>query len=161
MISPCNPSIIRKSLYFVDLTTFYFLGQKFVKFFVGILVKTMTPKGYFEINWPLVRFESEWFSWLVFDSLSARFCIFSQSDSKKFWLIFGSEWFSWVFFDNACRIWTDSTWSPDWSTIEFSILFGFEWFFWLFSDFLRIWTFSSWSPGEFRFANASRRWALR
>ena len=37
-----------KSAY--DLTTFQILGQKFVKFFVGILVQTMTPKGHFEIN---------------------------------------------------------------------------------------------------------------
>ena len=36
-----------------DLTPFQILGQKFVKFFVGILVQTMTPKGHFEINWPL------------------------------------------------------------------------------------------------------------
>ena len=33
-----------------DLTTFQILGQKFVKFFVGILVQTITPKGHFEIN---------------------------------------------------------------------------------------------------------------
>ena len=33
-----------------DLTTFQILGQKFVKFFVGILVQTMIPKGHFEIN---------------------------------------------------------------------------------------------------------------
>ena len=26
---------------------------EFVKFFAGILVETMTPKGQFEINWPL------------------------------------------------------------------------------------------------------------
>ena len=40
-------------LYFVDLTTFQILGQKLSKNFVGILVQTMTPKGHFEINWPL------------------------------------------------------------------------------------------------------------
>ena len=34
-----------------DLTTSQILGQKFVKFFVGILVQIMT---HFEINWPLV-----------------------------------------------------------------------------------------------------------
>ena len=28
---------------------------EFVKFFVGILVQTMKPKGHFEINWPLVK----------------------------------------------------------------------------------------------------------
>ena len=33
---------------------FKFLGQKLSNFFVGILVETMTPKGHFEINWPLV-----------------------------------------------------------------------------------------------------------
>jgi hypothetical protein len=33
-----------------DLTPFQILGQKSVKFFVGILVQTMTPKGHFEIN---------------------------------------------------------------------------------------------------------------
>ena len=36
-----------------DLTIFQILGQKVVKFFVGILVQTMTPKGHFEINWSL------------------------------------------------------------------------------------------------------------
>ena len=41
-----------------DLTTFQILGQKFVKFFVGILVQTMRPKGHFEINWPLVEVSS-------------------------------------------------------------------------------------------------------
>ena len=33
-----------------DLTTFQILGQNFAKFFVSILVQTMTPKGHFEIN---------------------------------------------------------------------------------------------------------------
>ena len=39
-----------------DLTLFQILGQKFVKFFVGTLVQTMTPKGHFEINLPLNSF---------------------------------------------------------------------------------------------------------
>ena len=43
-------SIIRKCLYFVDFTTFQILGQKFVKFFFGILVQMMTPKVNFETN---------------------------------------------------------------------------------------------------------------
>ena len=43
-------STIRKCFYFVDFTTLKILGQKFVKFLVGILVQTMTPKGHFEIN---------------------------------------------------------------------------------------------------------------
>ena len=38
-----------------DLTTFQILGQKLSKNFDGILVQTMTPKGHFEINWPLVE----------------------------------------------------------------------------------------------------------
>ena len=38
-----------------DLTTFQILGQKFVKFFIDILVQTMTPKGDFEINRPLIE----------------------------------------------------------------------------------------------------------
>ena len=46
---------------FYDLTPFQILGQKFVKFFIGILVQTMTPKGHFEINWPLVEFPSHFF----------------------------------------------------------------------------------------------------
>jgi hypothetical protein len=33
-----------------DLTTLQMLGQNFLKFFVGILVQTMTPKGHFDIN---------------------------------------------------------------------------------------------------------------
>ena len=33
-----------------DLTFFQILGQKFVKFLIGILVQPMTPKGHFEIN---------------------------------------------------------------------------------------------------------------
>ena len=36
-----------------DLTTFQILVQKLSNFFVGILTKTMTPQGHFEINWPL------------------------------------------------------------------------------------------------------------
>ena len=40
-------------LFSYDLTTFQFLGQIFVKFFVGILVQMMTPEGHFEISWPL------------------------------------------------------------------------------------------------------------
>ena len=46
--------IIRKCLYFVDLTTFQTLGQNLSNFFVAILVQTMTPKGHFEINWSTV-----------------------------------------------------------------------------------------------------------
>ena len=38
----------------MDLTTFQILGQNLSNFFVGILAQTMTPKGHFEINWPLV-----------------------------------------------------------------------------------------------------------
>ena len=41
-----------------DLTTFQILGQKFSNFFVGILVQTMTPKGHFEINWPLPSYDA-------------------------------------------------------------------------------------------------------
>ena len=36
-----------------ELTTFQILRQKFVKSFVGILVQMITPKGHFEIKWPL------------------------------------------------------------------------------------------------------------
>ena len=43
---------------------FKILGQNLSNFFVGILVETMTPKGHFEINWPLVGtlgiFVTEW-----------------------------------------------------------------------------------------------------
>ena len=39
-----------------DLTIFQILGQKLSKIFVGILVQTMTPKGHFEINWPLLHY---------------------------------------------------------------------------------------------------------
>ena len=58
-----------------DLTLFQILGQKFVKFFVGILVLTMTPKGHFKINWPLVwsiNFTSFWILFL------AGFCYLAQ-----------------------------------------------------------------------------------
>ena len=46
-------NIIRRCLYFVDLTTFYILGQKFVNFFVGFLEKFQISKRHSEINWPL------------------------------------------------------------------------------------------------------------
>ena len=49
-----------------DLAPFQILGQKFVKFFVGILVQTMTPKGHFEINWPLVGSKCQTFVLFVF-----------------------------------------------------------------------------------------------
>ena len=45
-----NYSIIRKSLYFVNFTTFQILGQNLSNFFVGILVQTMKPKRQFEMN---------------------------------------------------------------------------------------------------------------
>ena len=45
-----------------DLTTFQILGQKLSNFFVGILVETMTPKGHFEINWPLKRWKMHFIS---------------------------------------------------------------------------------------------------
>jgi len=57
-----NYSIIRKCLYFVDFTTFQILGQKFVKFFFGILVQTMTPKVHFETNCPL---ENQRVGWIL------------------------------------------------------------------------------------------------
>ena len=41
-----------------DLTTFQILGQNMSDFFVSILVQIMTPKGHFEINWPL----TDWLS---------------------------------------------------------------------------------------------------
>ena len=37
-----------------DLTTFQILGQNLSNFCVGILVQRLTPKGHFEINWPLI-----------------------------------------------------------------------------------------------------------
>ena len=46
-------NIMRRCLYFVVLTTFYILGQKFVKYFVVFFGKSKTSKGHSEINWPL------------------------------------------------------------------------------------------------------------
>ena len=43
-------NIIRGCLYFVDLTTFYILGQKFVKFFVVFLKNLRLSKRRSEIN---------------------------------------------------------------------------------------------------------------
>jgi hypothetical protein len=50
-----------------DLTAFQILGQKLTKIFAGILVQTVTPKGHFEINWPLARLESKIRKCLFFD----------------------------------------------------------------------------------------------
>ena len=47
---PYNHIIIRKCLYFVDLTTFQFLGQKFVKFFVGVLEDLKTSKDILKLS---------------------------------------------------------------------------------------------------------------
>ena len=46
-------NVIRRGLYFVDLTTFYILGQKFVKFFDGFLENLRLSKRHSEIHWPL------------------------------------------------------------------------------------------------------------
>ena len=46
-------NIIRRCLYFVDLTTFYILGQKFVKVFIGFLENLRLSKRHSEINWHL------------------------------------------------------------------------------------------------------------
>ena len=40
----------KKVPYFVNLATFYILGQKFGKFFVGFLEKLRLPKRHSEIN---------------------------------------------------------------------------------------------------------------
>ena len=53
-----------------DLTTFYILGQKFVKFFVVVLENLRLLRRHSEINWPLERFSSSW------------------TDSQSFWLTF-------------------------------------------------------------------------
>ena len=42
--------ITRKCFYFVDLTTFYILGQKFVKFYARFLVNLRLSKRHSEIN---------------------------------------------------------------------------------------------------------------
>ena len=47
-------------LYLMIWPLFKFLGQKLSNFFVGILVKTMTPKRHFEINWPLENSFNYW-----------------------------------------------------------------------------------------------------
>ena len=79
-------NIIRRCLYFVHLTTFYILGQKFVKFFVGFLGKSKISKRHSEINWPLVvncklaRIGNEkgcptqkvWNSWMLFISRTSK-----------------------------------------------------------------------------------------
>ena len=44
------PNIIRRCLYFVDMITFYILGQKFVKFFVVFLENLKKSKRHSEIN---------------------------------------------------------------------------------------------------------------
>ena len=59
--SPYNHRIIRKCLYLVDLTTFKFLGQKFVKFFVVFLENLKTSKRHSETIWPLEK-KTDWFS---------------------------------------------------------------------------------------------------
>ena len=41
---------IRKCFYFVDLTTFLILGQKFVKCFVGFLKNLWHPKDILKVN---------------------------------------------------------------------------------------------------------------
>ena len=48
-----NYIVRRKYLYFVYFTTFWILGQKFVKSFFWFFGKFKTSKGHSEINWPL------------------------------------------------------------------------------------------------------------
>ena len=50
LVALCGPKYQRKNL---TNSTLPILGQNLSIFFVGILVQTMTPKGHFEINWPL------------------------------------------------------------------------------------------------------------
>ena len=44
--------------YFFDLTLFREKGRNPYKKFVGFLVDLKTPKGHFEINWPLTKISS-------------------------------------------------------------------------------------------------------
>ena len=47
-------NIIKRCLYFVDLTTFYILGQNSVKCFDGFFLENLRlSKRHSEINWPL------------------------------------------------------------------------------------------------------------
>ena len=69
---------------FYDLTPFQILGQKFVKFFVGIFVQMMTPKGHFEINWPLAQ---NYFCW----QNTFEYADFWQFDTPATWKKFNNQ----------------------------------------------------------------------
>ena len=61
------------------------LGQKSLKNFVSILVKTRTPKGHFEINWPLEK------SWNGYQKLALTFCLFLTYPELHFKTFFRSS----------------------------------------------------------------------
>ena len=53
---------------------------EFVNFFVGILVETMTPKGHFEINWPLDRLQE--LCWAFCPNIKKSLIHLSNPNSK-------------------------------------------------------------------------------
>ena len=94
--SPHTYLIIWKCLYvFCWFHHFSILGQEFVKFFVGILVQTITPKGHFDINWPLPNSWKRWshnFSCKLV-TLKFRFTFtLANNPRKRFYFITFFDW---------------------------------------------------------------------
>ena len=62
-------------LWFVDLTTFYILGEIFVKFFVGFLENLRLSKRHSEINWPLhVKYYGD-MRWSHGPGICVKYCL--------------------------------------------------------------------------------------
>ena len=96
------------------LTTFQIPGQKLSNFFVGILVETMTPRGHFEINWPLpspLNFRllnhSLWWnvSFSFFNSFKKinKKLLFSHFSCKFLVIILKVSWFQNVLLESSFR----------------------------------------------------------
>ena len=71
--------------FFFDWTTFYILGQKFIKFLSWFFGKLKTPKSHFEINWPLAVMILCVASWEVFENMKylVSLYIFQNRDSAN------------------------------------------------------------------------------
>ena len=76
-----------------DLTTFQILGQKLSNFFVGILVETTTPKGHFEINWPLRRISIHIYGCSLLRSFLPQVPIFLIDKKRAYWTVLCKYYF--------------------------------------------------------------------
>ena len=113
-MSSFRPKYQRKNLTNFALE---WVGQNLSNFFVGILVETMTPKGHFEINWPL--------RWIEKHNLNSQPCNISWPRRST---LFPQSIIGMRFSETSCKINNHSIYSR---TVCSQLLFSTFWYIWV------------------------------